>query len=71
MSSEDIKSRMQRLSLLIHYYTFIDLASICSPSSIPELEITRIPAKKKQKQNKTKIDVKIFIIRPKTFIVLK
>ena len=68
MSSEDIKSRMQRLSLLIHYYTFIDLASICSPSSIPELEITRIPAKKKQK---TKIDVKIFIIRPKTFIVLK
>ena len=55
MSSEDIKSRMQRLSLLIHYYTFIDLASICSPSSIPELEITRIPAKKKQtKQNKNR-----------------
>ena len=50
MSSEDIKSRMQRLSLLIHYYTFIDLASICSPSSIPELEITRIPAKKKKKK---------------------
>lgn len=69
MSSEDIKSRMQRLPLLIHYYTFIDLASICSPSSIPELEITRIPAKKNQ--NKTKIEVKIFIIRPKTFIVLK
>lgn len=68
MSSEDIKSRMQRLSLLMHYYTFIDLASICSPSSIPELEITRIPAKKNKK---TKIDVKIFIIRPKTFIVLK
>ena len=47
MSSEDIQSRMQRLSLLINYYIFIDLAS--SPSSTPELEITRIPAKKKQK----------------------
>ena len=54
MSSEDIKSRMQRLSLLIHYYTFIDLASICSPSSIPELEITRIPAKKNKNKTKQK-----------------
>jgi len=49
MSSEDIKSRMQRLSLLINCYIFIDLASICSPSSIPELEITRIPVEKKNK----------------------
>ena len=48
MSSEDIQSRMQRLLLLINYYIF-DLASICSRSSTPELEITRIPAKKKQK----------------------
>ena len=49
MSSEDIQSRMQWLSLLINYYIFIDLASICSPSSIPELEIARIPAKKKNR----------------------
>lgn len=49
MSSEDIQGRMQRLSLLINYYIFIDLASICSPSSTPELEITRIPAKKRNK----------------------
>ena len=65
MSSEDIQSRMQRLSLLINYYIFIDLASICSPSSTPELEITRIPAKKE-----TKIDIKIFITRSRTFIFL-